>query len=802
MSVEIAPDGMYQVTPPVRLPEVLDVLIVGGGPAGTAAAFRAKELGLAALVVDYDDVMKRIRDYAKDKLILPSFGGGDKMAFPVGNSLVQRLHFDDIDKDDLCAQWRAHYCRCGIPAKIGVELTGVTAQNDGTWEARAWNHRSRTDETYRTRHVVIAIGRGVPRRFDIPGDTDGIAYRLDDPAHYVGHPACVIGGGTSAAEAVIAISNLKVDRQDETPVYWFYRGSRMPKVSKALSDVFFEAYVGNGNVRYYPYSEPVAVVPGPDRQDYLSVRIDRKDVPDRPAETIHLEFLKPHCIACIGEDVPEAFLREMGLEMLAQGQNRKKFMVVNRLLETRQPNVYVIGDLLSQAYLRADNFDADPSSFELVKHRGNIKSALHDGVFVAEVIQQRIDGRPRDGVQVSIKEQAPAPLDLEATMMPEIRDLSLPPGLSLEDEVAPSDAAALLIQMTPAGVDEAEFALPPNGPIRIGKNEGEITFPNDPLLADPHVTLEAEDGAFMLRDEGSQAGTFYQLRPGQAQTIQAGDIVRVGQQFLVFRQSGERFELLHYDRSGRLRQQALLQEGRSVLGRPSPDAARKQPDLALDHDDPTLSRFHVAAMVAEDTLVLKDLESLNGTYLKVRGALRLEHDDVFRVGRQMLRLSLGVAAPPPRPTSEPTPARLADDATPSPDPQPVAAPAAPVAQASDGTSDTSSVAIPPGAPEASVHAADETALSITFQQEGTTAALSTPQTVLDAADEHDVFIDWECRKGTCGCDPIRVVSGTEHMSPVGNDEAKTLKDLGLEPGAYRLACVAKVQGPVVIETMN
>ena len=239
MSVEIAPDGMYQVTPPVRLPEVLDVLIVGGGPAGTAAAFRAKELGLAALVVDYDDVMKRIRDYAKDKLILPSFGGGDKMAFPVGNSLVQRLHFDDIDKDDLCAQWRAHYCQCGIPAKIGVELTGVTAQDDGTWEARAWNHRSRADETYRARHVVIAIGRGVPRRFDIPGDTDGIAYRLDDPAHYVGHPACVIGGGTSAAEAVIAISNMKVDRQDETPVYWFYRGSRMPKVSKALSDVFF-----------------------------------------------------------------------------------------------------------------------------------------------------------------------------------------------------------------------------------------------------------------------------------------------------------------------------------------------------------------------------------------------------------------------------------------------------------------------------------------------------------------------------------------------------------------------------------
>ena len=66
----LADNGSLILPEPVTLPEILDLLIVGGGPAGTAAAFRAKELGLSALVVDYDDVMKRIRDYAKDKLIL------------------------------------------------------------------------------------------------------------------------------------------------------------------------------------------------------------------------------------------------------------------------------------------------------------------------------------------------------------------------------------------------------------------------------------------------------------------------------------------------------------------------------------------------------------------------------------------------------------------------------------------------------------------------------------------------------------------------------------------------------------
>ena len=71
--VEYGSDGALVLNSPVKLPDVLDMLVVGGGPAGTATAFHAKELGLSALVIDYDDLMKRIRDYPKDKMILPDF---------------------------------------------------------------------------------------------------------------------------------------------------------------------------------------------------------------------------------------------------------------------------------------------------------------------------------------------------------------------------------------------------------------------------------------------------------------------------------------------------------------------------------------------------------------------------------------------------------------------------------------------------------------------------------------------------------------------------------------------------------
>src|SRR5262245_5057768 len=398
--------GSIVLDPPVELPEVLDAVIVGGGPVGTAAAFRLEELGRSALVVDYDDLMKRIRDYAKRKPSLPDYGGGDRMQFPKGGDLVRKLQFPRIDKDEMCVQWKSFYREFNVPAQVGVEMTGLERDGD-IWQLVAWNHNLKKEQILKAKHVVLAFGRGVPRRFDIPGNVAGLAFALTVAHQYVGEPVLVIGGGTSAAEAVIAISGAKNSAGDPTDVYWSYRGEKMPKVSRALADEFFDAFVGNGNVRYLPTSEPVAVLEIGE-ESFLSVRTNRVVASGAPPETTQLEFRKSHCIACLGEDIPELLLTNIGCPLVAGGAANKKRIVVSPLLETRQPNVYLAGAVLSPAYFETTEFD-DPTTFKEIKRRDNIKAAMRDGVLVAEVIEQKLAGKTLIEVQLEFEEgEAPA----------------------------------------------------------------------------------------------------------------------------------------------------------------------------------------------------------------------------------------------------------------------------------------------------------------------------------------------------------------------------------------------------------
>ena len=606
----------------------------------------------------------------------------------------------------------------------------------------------------------------MPRRFDIPGDTDGIAFRLADPEPFVGQPALVVGGGTSAAEAVIALSCAKAGAEDPTPVHWSYRGDRMPRVSKALAAAFFEAYVGNGNVRYHPRSEPVAVVRGEDHEDYLAIRIDRRVIDGRPNETTQLEFPKAQCIACIGEDVPLTLLASMGIEPVAGGARGKTRMVVNRWLETRRGNLFLAGDLLSQAYLEADDFDADPATFRDVRHRGNIKSALRDGVLIAQIMHQRLTGGSEADAPLEDAEDKSREGSLAVRLAELAPEEPAPPTAT----PAAREASAFLTRLLRGGVEEEACRLAANAFVTIGRADCDLEYRDDTFLAPRHASIRHSEAGFELRDEGGDSGTFLRLHPARKYELSPGDLLRVGRQYLLYEHrdgaEGAEHRLRQFDDQGREVAVHPVASGALVLGRAAPERP-------LAEDDRTLSRRHLALAVdADGALRAKDLKSANGSFLRVRGSIALAHGDRFRVGRQTFRLSEYEDASLTEEQHAPAP-------TPSPLPSRAAAPAAAAlaAVATDGP-------------------------AVTFVGRGTFPA-APGQTLCEIAENAGLAITAECHSGICGSDPIRIVEGKENLDGGPDDqECETLEELcDRDPAECRLACLARVKGPVTVEIL-
>ena len=624
---DVLPDGRLRLDADVETPDLLDVLVAGGGPAGTAVAFRARELGLSALVIELDDILKRIRDYDSAKPIKPDFGAGKQMGFPRGGPLIERLQFHtDIRGEDLCAAWKALYRRHNVPAQIGVELLGLEPDGGGAWRALVRNHRRERDDVLRARHVVLALGAGMPRRLDVPGDVRAIRNRLSHVGSFVGAAACVLGGGVAAAEAVIAISEAKAAAGDETAVYWSCRGKKMPQVPRALQAAMARAVAAAANVRLLPGSEAQEVA-DVDGRAVLRLRIDPSAGGPSGAE-VDWSTLAPadggssdatgdwypgmvfdasRVIACIGQEIDWRLMDDVGIFPVSGGAQVRKAIPLNALFECRQPNVYVIGDTLNPSYLECEDFDGDASAFRKVAHRGNIKAALIDGVKVANVIGQRLSGEPEIRIDLQVAGGEPTP----------------PPSIA-------GRRPAVLTRLLDGAVEAEQFALHADRGTTIGRRGSDICFADDGGLADRHAVVVPDRDGYRVRDESSSAGVFLHLADGRERVVAPGTVARLGRQWLVFGLPDNRRTVAHHTARGRLVRKYELAEGTHVFGRAAPD-------VTLAPGDGSLSRRHLSVVVVGPGMFVRDLNCVNGTYLKVDGAWALADGDVVRVGRQALR---------------------------------------------------------------------------------------------------------------------------------------------------------------------
>jgi len=242
---------------------VLDLAVIGAGPAGLAGLFRARELGLVAAAFEKGDAAQTIQLFPRAKLV---------RVLPLDLPLVGTLPLEagkdgGIAKEALLTQWLRLVREEGLDVRERHEVVAVRPVDAGAaFEIDLLAHpRGRgTPErrTVRARRVLVAIGRrGTPKPLEAPIDptmAGRVAYHLADAAALRGLTVGISGLGDTAMEAAIALGE-----QDGTHVHVVYRGAELRTAGRDARNVrHFRDLVGRGRVTVHWSSAIARVEPG------------------------------------------------------------------------------------------------------------------------------------------------------------------------------------------------------------------------------------------------------------------------------------------------------------------------------------------------------------------------------------------------------------------------------------------------------------------------------------------------------------------------------------------------------------
>ncbi len=263
---------------------VYDILVVGAGASGLNAALQAREKGMSCIVLEKEKVASTIENFPEGKWVY---------AEPDEIPTKGKLWLDGATKEDLLERWHKIIDDNGLEVcldngaesivKDGEDFT-VIAQNGSTFNAR---------------RVILAIGqRGNPRKLGVAGeDREEVYHLLYSPKHYSDEDIIVVGGGNSAVEAALVLS-------EQNSVVLSYRKETFGRLFKDNRGKLDKA-VQTGKIKLVLNSNVVEFGKG-----FATLQLNNKE-----GSKITEKFSYHHAFILIGAELPLKFFRDLNVKL-------------------------------------------------------------------------------------------------------------------------------------------------------------------------------------------------------------------------------------------------------------------------------------------------------------------------------------------------------------------------------------------------------------------------------------------------------------------------------------------------------
>jgi len=211
-----------------------------------------------------------------------------------------------------------------------------------------------------------------------------------------------------------------------------------------------------------------------------------------------------------------------------------------------------------------------------------------------------------------------------------------------------SGAPAHLIVIRPDGTEGASIEVP-DDKLTIGRNSDIEVLSDDPFLSPEHASFLYRDGTFVIRDEESLNGIFREVT--DSAELEDGDLIRVGQELLRFEQypddphAGDEETLTAGSPAPGYWGRLTLIAGPDVyteayaLGESEVTIGRETGDIVF-RDDGFVSGTHARVARRDGVAILEDLNSSNGTFIRIRDDYRLADGERVLMGQQLFRLEV------------------------------------------------------------------------------------------------------------------------------------------------------------------